>query len=417
MTTTNILQAVATLQDAELGFLENTQPLISLTNKEFDNFQDFVGNLGRSVTYTKPYRAIAVRGLVASDQPIDQRFGTLTVSQSSNVSMPMTSEEILFNTEKYMKDIGEGQVMEIASEVEADISLNAVSGVVSEIDGSTNTESGPYRFFGNGRTDIVSYQQLAQAYANFVDFGCPKSDIKMVIPLTKEPAIVGSGLNQFAPKRNDELANTWEIGRFQNVDYYRSNLLPLHTAGTLGNDSATLTVVSINAAGTQMICSGAGTDADAVHAGDLGQFDDTTGLKFLTFIGHKVSDQPVQFRVTADAASSGGNVTLNITPALISTSGINTQNINKAIVAGMTLQLMPNHRAGLLFYRPAFFMGNPKLPPEKPFDSVSKISENGVSLRTSYGSTLGANTTRLIHYSAWGSELDKDYSMRVLFRA
>ena len=83
----------------------------------------------------------------------------------------------------------------------------------------------------------------------------------------------------------------------------------------------------------------------------------------------------------------------------------------------MTLQLMPNHRAGLLWYKPAFFMGNPKLPPEKPFDSVSKISASGLAVRTSYGSTLGANTTRLISYSAWGSVLDKDYCMRVLFPA
>ena len=40
----------------------------------------------------------------------------------------------------------------------------------------------------------------------------------------------------------------WEIGSFGTplVDYYQSNLMPLHTSGNTGVDQDTLTVVSVN---------------------------------------------------------------------------------------------------------------------------------------------------------------------------
>ena len=101
---------------------------------------------------------------------------------------------------------------------------------------------------------------------------------------------------QYIPA-DTEIANSWEIGSFGTplVDYYQSNLMPLHTSGNTGVDQDTLTVVSVNDPTgqnvTQITVSGAtASDADAVYSGDLFQFQDSvsgqTNLRYLTFIGH-----------------------------------------------------------------------------------------------------------------------------------
>ena len=60
-------------------------------------------------------------------------------------------------------------------------------------------------------------------------------------------------------------------------------------------------------------------------------------MRYLTFIGHFPSANPVQFSATANAAANAsGVVTINITPALNWAGGQN-QNLNNPIVAGMQI--------------------------------------------------------------------------------
>jgi len=104
-----------------------------------------------------------------------------------------------------------------------------------------------------------------------------------VLPVAAIPAIVGTGLNQFAMQRNNEIANSWELGKFAGTDWYESNLLPTHVSGTIGDTAApnnVMTVVSTNDPTgvnvTQITFSEptSGTDANAIKAGDLFQFND-----------------------------------------------------------------------------------------------------------------------------------------------
>ena len=133
--------------------------------------------------------------------------------------------------------------------------------------------------YGNGSTAISSYQQLAQAIMFFKNYGSVAEGIKVYLPDTVVPAVVGNGLNQFVPHRNDEIAMSWEVGDFGTpfVSYYQSNLMPIHVSGNTGVLQQTLTVVSTNDPTgqnvTQITVSGASaSDANAVFSGDLFQF-------------------------------------------------------------------------------------------------------------------------------------------------
>lgn len=438
-TPTNVLQQVQTYQRSNLALLENLNCFMNISNTRFKDFENITANLGSVVTFDLPPRFLSAQGLVASFQPAVQRVQSLTCDQATNTSYAFTAQERIFNVEKdtesYMEMFGRSAVAEMGANIEANLALNANSHVPvnTVVNGQTvptgalHTESGPFRFFGDGLTAVNSFQQLAQMIANFKNFGSVQQGIKVILPDVNIPPIVGTGLNQFAPNRNNDIAMSWEVGEFGTppVMYYQSNLLPIHTAGNVGINGTTLTVTSTNdptgAAITQITFSGAGvSDADAIKSGDLLQFQDNVSgqpnLRYLTFIGHVISNQPVQVRATADAASSGGgSVVVNITPTLQATSG-SGQNINANIVAGMQVKALPSHKCGLVIGGDAFYLAMPRLPDQYPYPTAAEYDpDTGVSMRMTYGSLFGQNQMGMVHDSTWGSVLVPEYSMRIAF--
>lgn len=413
-----------------MALLQNLCCHISTANKKFKDFDKVQANLGSTVTFDLPPRFTTTASLVASFEPAVQRVLNLNCDQANNTSFAVTAQQRIFNLEKgeedYMRVFGKSAIAELANLVEANVALNWASGVVSQLDGTTNTFSGPYRYYGDGSTPITSYQQLAQANMFFKNYGAVADGMKVYLPDTIIPSIVGNGLNQFAPDRNNNLAMSWEVGSFgtPRVDYYQSNLMPIHTSGNVGVNAQTLTVVSTNDPTgqnvTQITCSGATiSDASAVFAGDLFQFKDgvsgKTNLRYLTFIGHNVSANPVQFRATANAAADGsGNVVLSITPGLNWAGGAN-QNLNTAIVAGMQIVSPPSHRCGGILGGDALYLAMPQLPEQDPFATANEVDpDTGASLRLTYGSLFGQNQTGMVYDETHGSVIVPEYSMRFL---
>jgi hypothetical protein len=409
MSTVNILEQVKTYQMAELAYFQNQNCFISTANTKFQNFQDIKFNLGSTVDYELPPRFSVNDGLVASFQPIEQRVRSLTVNKAKNLSVEYTSEQFIFNLEEYMDRVGKGAIKRLGAEVEKDIAKLA--------------ETTAYRFFGDGTTAINSYGQLAQILALYRNYG-DVEDIKIYLPDINIPSIVNNGLNQFVIDRNEKLAQSWMLGDFDGASFYRSNQLPIHTSGNLGEAGTTLTVVSTNDPTgnniTQITFSGAGgADANAVKQFDSLYFlDGVSGkpnLRYLTFMGQSVSANQVQVQVTADAGSSGGNVTVNITPGLSTTAGQN-QNINTNIVAGMQAKIIPSHRCGFIVGGKAMYIAMPRLPNTQPFASSNMVDEDtGVSLRMYYGNRFGENQYALIHDVIYGFDAVPEYCMKIAF--
>lgn len=390
----NILQQVVTWNMVDLAVFQNMACFVSTSNTIMKNPSEFKGNLGANINYETPPQLVTNEGLVVNFQPIQQNSRTLTVNQQRNVSYAGTAEEIIFNNlEEYSRRLGDSAMQSLASLVEKD-----VAGLCETI---------PYRFFGNGVTAISSAQQLAQALANFRAYSSAPGNLRVYLDLQAVPAIVSSMQNQFTLERNDENAMSWMVGNWNGVEYYQSNLLPIHLSGTLGNASTTLTVVSTNDptgnAITSITCSGAGTDINAIKKYDKLQF--TNGLRFLTYQGSLETKLPVQLIVTADAASSGGTVTFSVFPTLCATPGSITQNIGQNVAAGMTLQFLPDHVCGAIISDDAMYVAMPPLPSTYPFPSASATDEDTqVSVRLYYGVIPFQNVYGWTRDCAWGKD-------------
>lgn len=430
----NVLVQVQTYQKAELAWLLNSYCLISQTNKKFKDFEKTAAsNLGDTVTYDLPPRYITFNGLVITQQQSAQRLQSLVCSQAFNVAAGYSDQQFIFNVREYMDRFGESAIDELGSKVEADIAKNMISGVAINNPqdpnfGQIQTSSGPYRFYGDGSTPINSFGQLAQACANFRDFGAAKNKMRGFLPVTVVPNIVNSGLNQFAMSRNNEMANDWELGPFSGCEWYESNLLPVQVAGDIGNAAAPnniVTVVSVNDPTGANVTAitftepTSGTDPNAVFSGDLFQFNDGVSgkpnMRFLTFIGHTVCSQPVQFRATAQAGTTAGTFTVNITPPLVWAQNEN-QNVNNTIVAGMKCTVLPTHRAGMIDSGDQFYLAMPVLPDQEPFSTVNTMDKNsGASIRHYWGVQFGQNVRTYVRDEIHGSTLNQDNSMRLCF--
>lgn len=409
----NILQNVQTYNKADLAYLLNSFAFIATSNKKYKNFQQAnPANLGDTITFDKPSRFVASDGLVVSFEGVEQRVQTLVCNKSKNIAIALTAQQMIFNVADYMTRFGMSAIKELGSKVEASVAQLCVTA--------------PYRFYGNGITPITSFQQLADALALFRNFGAAYDQTRGYLSDIAIPAIVNTGLNQFATNRNNEMANSWELGRFSDCDWMTSNLLPVHTAGTEGQNQTVLTVVSttLNSDGGVISITFSGTtsasDVDSIKENDKAQFQDGVGaltnLRFRTFIGHEVSACPVQFRATADAASTAGSqVTVLVDPPLQATAGKN-QNINTPIVAGMQVKFLPSHRAGMIQSGNQFYMAMPPLPDQDPFTtSIVTDMDSGASLRMYTGAQFGQNSMGTVHDILWGDTQVSDNAMSVIF--
>ena len=455
MTVSNTLQTVQTYQKSGLALLLNSYAAVSTFNKKFENFQNEYANLGSSIGFELPPDLVSTQGLVASFQSAVQRLATLTVNQSANVSYAFTNQERIFNVDKkgdsYLPAFVKRAIAELGAAMEANILQGAHSQVVTNPDAvilgtapTYNTDSGPYRFYTAGATgatpstvtDIASFENLAAAHENFRDYGYA-GPMKAYIPMNKVSTIIGSGLSKFTLDRGNETAMSWEIGSFDTpeVVYHRSNLLPIHKSGTIGDENIILFLTAVDdstgAAVTQLTCTGAGgtlTTGKTVVVGDLLEFNDTTyatsgqaNLRYLTKIGHQVSGQKVQCKVTAATAVANNSITISISPALSWVAGPK-QNINYPLVtgsgvAGATISILPSHRCGLIIGGDAGFLAMPRLPDQPPYDSSSEYDEeSGASLRLTYGSLFGQNKMGIVHDAIWDSLIVPEYCMRLIFK-
>ncbi len=412
----NVLVNVPTYQEGALAMMTNQNCFIGTANTRFKNFQDEIAQLGQTVTFDLAPRGVVTGSLTANFQGMTQRVQSLTVDKPASYSFAFNNEQFVYNVKDYMDKFGKSAIAELGAEVESNVAKVCVD----------NT----YRFYGDGVTAINSSQQLASALAFFRNYGAIKSDTRGYLPDMAVPAIISSNLSQYVMKRNEENANSWDLGEFSRCKWYESNLLPLHVSGSVGNGSTaaiqTLTVVSTDdptgAAITQITCTcdaSLSGDANAVFAGDVGQFVDGVAgqpnMRYLTFVGHKQSANPVQIRITEAAGASGTTVVLKIAPVLSSVAG-GAQNIAHNIAAGMKIKIMPSHRAGMINSGNSLFLAMPRLPDQSPFTTANKADpETGISIRMTHGATFGQNTLGTVFDTLYGYTQVEENAMRILF--
>lgn len=432
---------VVTYANADLAWLDNKFCALTLANKKYMNFQSAPAQLGQTMTFRLAPRQITVDGLKTIDESSNMRFQTLSSTQAANTSNAYSAEQLVYTFEEYVEDFDMAGAKALGTKMEMDLLKNVTSSVVGNdpenTDGAFGVRqiaSGPFRFFGDGRTSVSTFGRLADAVSQFQQFGWAESALSGIIPLNIQTAIVNTGSNQFTPDRNNKTTRKWQVGDFAECQWNTSNLLPIHRAGVIGNavsGANVLTVVSTNDPSgqniTQIVCTTTGslagaTVANALLASDMFQaVDNVAGFENLTtttWIGAAPTVLPLQGLVTANSNLVAGTITLNLRTSNgvgFSTSG-QTKNVDQNIVAGMKFFVVPSHQAGLIMSGMPLYMAMPEMPSQSPWPSANAFdAKSGMRIRHYYGATgIGSNLRRYVRDQMWGSTLVPEQCMRIL---
>lgn len=423
----NYLPDTITKQQGCMALLENYGPFCSpeIMNMRFREFnKTAINNYGNAVSISVPPRYISQGSLVVNNwQSSATEFETLIcgVEDTENpddstvaaIPLAFDAQEITFQVENWMDDFGRSAVAEIATRVQAQVASNILNS---------------YRYFGDvsGSMLINSYGQLDKARRKLNNYGSALGRRIMIIPDTAASDILNNGLDQFAIDRGNEDANSWKIAAQADTTYYTSNLLPQQIAGVAGQDQISLTLTAISPDGTQLTLTGAGTTANAALKNDILKIDylNQTNLVYLTYIGHRPSQQRPSVRITADADSVGDVMTVFVDPPLIvaGTPNLNPAanlNVNPATAlggSGVACQIINSHTAGILWGGDPFYLAMPPLPDQSPYTTANQYDErSGVSIRLTRGAKLGGNTYGYVLDGQWGALLVARYTERLIF--
>ena len=438
MASVNILQQVKTYnRDRQLYGFQNQNCFVSkvCNHKYNDAHRGISKNLGDTISIFLPSGATSGNGLIVSTHPIYQNIAELPIIGAAYSAISATDQERIFNLNKegFWEQEGRAMAEELGSKVEIEVAKH-ITGSATNLDpkspnyGQMQVNSGPTRFVDFISTGLLTYQALAQSQSDWLTMGAPSIKHEMVLPTNYYPPIIGSGLGQFVPRRNDSIAQSWEVGTFGTpmTTYHSSNNLPDHIAGALGIADTTLTITATNDPTgvnvTELTMSGAGAQTNAVKVGDMGYFLAASGIRATTFRGHAKTNQLVQFRVIESADSTGGNVVVKIVTGtytqgqgLNSSAGHPLQNISGPIVLGSTtVKFLPSHKCGLRVAGNMFYLAMPRLTDLSPYQSsIDTDKDTQVSLRMYHAPIIGQNENLLVNDTIWGALLVPRGSQRI----
>lgn len=412
----NVLVAVETYVDAGLPMLNNIAPIIGLSNKKFQNFNETVyNNRGTTVTFKVVPQFVAYPTLdfeSSGFQGVQEQLISLTINDPWGIPIAFTNNQLIASVENDLERFAKSTIAELGSKIEASVSRNVIL---------NNT----YRAYGTGTQSLTSIQDYVLATANLRDTGTATFDSRIIAPNIEIVQVVNTMLNQFVPTRNDTVGNSWSLGTYNGTEFYTSNLLPIQIAGTCGDNQDVLTLTAVDPTGTLLTFTGVTDNTNCLRAGDIITLDypgnaTPVGLFYLTYFGHIQSSQKVQVLVTETVSGTTGTVTVEVFPALISDPLDPLSNINLDLTdlyGTLKAQSTPSHRAGLLYTGDSLFLAMPRLADTDPWKGLTKTDQvTGASVRCYYGKVgMTKDQYGFIFDSINGSTIDPRYAMRLVY--
>ena len=432
----NALIAVEAIANSGLQVLQRHDPFLMLSNKKFQNFSTTVAGVeGTTVRYQLPPKinVASNQGLGnVSFDAFSQRVQAIVCDQTEVAAYAFSSEDLAL----FSRATTRAAAIELADRMTgfgiADSAFSSIAQKMSFNLAQKYTESS-YRFYGDGLTAINSQLQIAEAVNSMKDFGVGGGgEFKCVLPLTDSAPIVNSMLSQFVTRRNDDRAYDWELGKFNNTNFYNSAMIPIHYSGDTGTGGHIGTIQSVTSnidpvtdeefsVVTIYWATAPQNDANAVRPGDLFQVLDEPGIanaRFLNTAGHTETNQPVQFASRGGHSTAAGVTTITTKNLLLhdATNVSPFRNVNRDLV-GLTVKGLPNHRRGLIWNNDALYMAMPKLGDLGPGaqTAVATDSMSGASIRCAYGTILAEQQVGYILSSLYGIGAARDYLTAVIF--
>ena len=296
-----------------LDVLENTYNAMIHINSEYSDQFEFGGTvLGQTLSIRKPPRYIGRLGQAVNIEGNTETFVPLTLSYQRGVDTQMSSQNLTLDIDNYRKRFLEPQIVRLSNLIDQDV---------------TGLAQGLNNFVGVPGVTPTALSTYLAAKTKLDNQACPMDGGRwMFLNPAGEASIVDNlkGLFQASAEIEEQyLKGT--MGMSIGFKWSMDQNVYVQTVGILGG---TPTVTTSPANGATSIVTGSWTST-TLNAGDIVSFVSTSvPVNAVNPQSYQSTGQTAQFVNMATVTDSAGTITINVSPAFVSSGQL--QNITAA---------------------------------------------------------------------------------------
>jgi hypothetical protein len=382
----NVHETADWLAMEALDILTNKLAISQYMNTEYSSQFKLRYPVGDTIRVPYPQMGTIRNGLVYTPSDMEPRHATIEIFPPFGIDFELDSIERALETPKSREQFSklhiEPKVSQLAQEIESRCALYAYQHAASVV-GSLGINPTTY--------DATS----AAALQTMTELACPESGDKgMFLPPAVHRAVKTTNIALRNPvEMISKQMRRGYVEQADDFDWYRSNSLHRHTAGTWAG-AVTVTAAPANGATSVTITAGAG---DTFAVGDKISFALVRPVNPMTKRLFGPATQLKTFTVTAALTAAGGGAdVLNFSPAIYATGP--HQNVNVLPAAGAALTLWPGTAApngangivGLAIHPNAYGLVGIELErfTDQEACSLQRDPTSGLSIRYTRGSDI-----------------------------
>lgn len=366
----NTLLNIAMITREALRVLENNLTFTKQVNRQFDDKFGVDGaKIGTVVNVRRPPRYVTRTGQALNLQDATETQVPVTLDTQAGVDLAFTSQDLALSIDDFSERFINPAVAAVANRID-----QAGLALYKSI----------YQTVGTAGTTPIALLTYLLAGVKLNDSAAPLDGQRsLIVTPLMEATIVDALKGLF--HQSAAIAEQYtkgQMGRAAGFTWYMDQNVASHTWGLQGGVPL---VNGVPAEGATTLVTDAWTGAVAtrVNAGDVFTL---TGVFGVNPQSRQSTGALQQFVALADADSDGaGNLTINVSPALVSSGAgqtITAQPADNAPLTflGTTLQVSPQ---GIAMHKDAFTLVTADLPLPRGVDMAARVSDKqlGISIR------------------------------------
>jgi hypothetical protein len=362
-----------------LRILHQKLQFIGKVNRQYDDrFAQSGGKIGATLNIRKPARYTVSSGPNLSVQDSTESFVPLTVTNQKHVDMSFSSFELTMQIDDFSKRFIEPAVTQLASYIENDVIQNVYKSVWSQV--------------GTPNAPLNALRPFLQARQRMNNNLAPQDGQRtMMINTDTEVESVDAlkGLFQSSAQIKQQYEDGM-MGRTAGFDWRANTLLPNQLPGTF---AGTPLVNGAGQTGATLVTNGWTANTVGLQVGDIFTIAGVYGVHRET---RQAFGYPQQFVVTALGTADGaGNMTVGISPSIITTGAFQTVTVSPAAGAALTFAGTASTPYGinLAFHKDAFTFATADLVDvSKEGAWGARETFEGISMRIARQYAIGTDT-------------------------
>lgn len=353
---------------------------------------------GDTISIRRPADFTIRSGATMSAHDVIEGKTTLVVDQQIGIDFQFTSTDLTLKVEDMAERIIKPAMSRIANELASDVLIQMYRGT--------------YNLVGTQGTRVDSFSDFSKAPERMDEMAIPSDNRHAILCPSDFWGLVGSQTALYAPSLVGSAYRSGDLGDLGGLATMMSQVTPAHTVGPLGGTplvngpTQNVSYDTAKNAWTQSLITDGWTAAAAsrVKAGDVFTIyaAGTSGAK-LKMVNPKTKvataiDQ--QFVVISDGSSDGsGNLTLTISPPIITSGPYQTVNVAPADNAGLVFDGTAStaYRQNLAFHKNAMALAvvPMEMPPAAYGGTRQSYKNLSVRLIPTYDATNDISKWRL----------------------